>query len=337
MNDILSNQNIMIALISAIITLIVSAITYGLFKNIKTTRYDQKERFIQMDEMRSSLEKELYKINERLMMNEVRWRDVNHLFLRKELEDKNINKIGTLKQVHFNDFLKSNGITEKDIIIEKNFVFVLTPFHNQFLEDFNTIKNICSNVGLKCQRGDENFHKGDIFSQMLKNIVKANLIIANINGRNPNVLYELGIAQALDKPTIFIAKTIEDIPIDIKSKRFIIYKSNNELESLLKAELLRIFVEKQSNILEQNSNELNEQQTTIEILNAIYGTENNSFDITNEIRKYIKNNRLEVSISDEIGGDPEPGSVKTLDIYYKIGAKQFNRKVRQGTMLIIQG
>jgi len=59
--------------------------------------------------------------------------------------------------------------------------------------------------------------------------------------RNPNVLYELGIAQAMDKPVIMISKQSENIPIDIKSRRFIIYKDLQQLRTNLKNELIKVF------------------------------------------------------------------------------------------------
>ncbi len=333
MKDFLNSQDFNIALLSALITVFISAVTYFIFRTLRKTKYDEKERRIQMEQMRSSLEHEFYKLNDRLMMNEARWRDVNHLFLRRELEDENIKTNDTQKAVHLNNFLKSNGINEKDLEVEKEFVFVLTPFHEQFLEDFKTIKNICSNVGLRCERGDEKFYRGDIFSQILKSIVKANLIIANINGRNANVLYELGIAQALDKPTIFIAKSVEDIPLDIKSKRFIIYKSDLDLERLLKAELLRIFVEKQGDNV---TNKQKRQNSKIEIIKAIYGSENNSFDIKNELSLLLSNDRLEFTLSNDIAGDPDPTRQKTLEITYKIGAETQTRIYNEGSKVVIQ-
>lgn len=75
---------------------------------------------------------------------------------------------------------------------------------------------------------------------MLRYIVKAKLVIANINGRNPNVMYELGIAHALDKPVLLLSKEIGSLPVDLKSKRFLIYNSYNELERKLEKNYLII-------------------------------------------------------------------------------------------------
>ena len=68
-------------------------------------------------------------------------------------------------------------------------------------------------------------------------------MIANINGRNPNVFYELGIAHTLDKPTLLVAKTVSDVPFDIRSKRLILYKDENELRDHLQTNLTRVLVE----------------------------------------------------------------------------------------------
>lgn len=66
------------------------------------------------------------------------------------------------------------------------------------------------------------------------------MIIANINGRNPNVLYELGITQALDKPVILISREPEKLPIDIKSKRFLIYRDYKVLQEMIRQELINL-------------------------------------------------------------------------------------------------
>jgi hypothetical protein len=89
-------------------------------------------------------------------------------------------------------------------------------------------------------RGDEEFIRGDVLPHILKYICKAAVVIANIDGRNANVFYELGIAHAMDKSTLLVSKTVEDFPIDVQSKKIIIYKHLRELSSLLKDELLRL-------------------------------------------------------------------------------------------------
>lgn len=233
--------NILGMLLTVVSSAMVTLIAYILYGNLRRSKYDKENNRAILESIRSSLEKEIYTLNERLAKNEERWRDVNHLFIRSEYLNNDIT-LNTNKSVQLNDFLRSNGITENNLKIDKRTVFVLTPFHPEFQEDYQIIKTTCLEVGLNCSRGDENYFNSDIFSQMLKLIVKSNIIIANINGRNPNVLYELGIAQALDKPVILISREPHNLPIDIRSKRFLIYKSYDDLRLKLKDELIKVLV-----------------------------------------------------------------------------------------------
>lgn len=73
-------------------------------------------------------------------------------------------------------------------------------------------------------------------------ILQSRFIIVNINGRNPNVFYELGIAQSIGKPTLILSKTINDIPFDISSQNMIIYNSSEELESHLHKTLRNVLI-----------------------------------------------------------------------------------------------
>jgi len=219
------------------LSLSAALIVYFLLLRRKKSMYDVENQKAILDDVRSDFERQIYALNDRLIQNEERWRDVNHLLLRKEyLENKS--PIARSKKFPLSDFLRANGVSENDLIIDNHLIFILTPFHDNYFEDFKVIKDICTGSGFNCLRGDESDFKGDIFPQILKYIAKANLIIANINGRNPNVMYELGIAQALDKTVILISRKPEELPFDVKSKRFLIYSSYSELKDMLRDELL---------------------------------------------------------------------------------------------------
>ena len=223
-------------LASIIISILLSAVVFYLYLNLKKKKYDENGNKAILDSIRNSFEKQIYMLNDRLIQNEERWRDVNHLLLRDEYIAKT-SPITNSRETYYSSFLKSNGITEQDLLIDKRLIFILTPFHDNYTEDYKVIRETCSKLGYTAYRGDENYISGDIFPEMLKLIAKANLIIANINGRNPNVLYELGIAHAMDKPVILISKEAEKLPIDIKSKRFLFYRSYTELSDMIRQEL----------------------------------------------------------------------------------------------------
>ena len=54
-------------------------------------------------------------------------------------------------------------------------------------------------------------------------ICNAKVIIADCTNRNANVFYEIGIAHTLDKPTILISQSINDVPFDIRHRRVLVY------------------------------------------------------------------------------------------------------------------
>ncbi len=51
---------------------------------------------------------------------------------------------------------------------------------------------------------------------------------------NPNVMYELGIVQSLDKPVIILAQNLKEVPFDVRHMRIIEYDPSPE--GLVKAQ-----------------------------------------------------------------------------------------------------
>jgi len=72
-------------------------------------------------------------------------------------------------------------------------------------------------------RGDDVFTPTDILVDIWQSINGADFVIADITGRNPNVLYELGVAHTLAKPVLIISRHAADIPIDLSTRRIILY------------------------------------------------------------------------------------------------------------------
>jgi nucleoside 2-deoxyribosyltransferase len=77
---------------------------------------------------------------------------------------------------------------------------------------------------------------------ILRLIVKARVIVAVIDGRNPNVFYELGIAHALNKVTILVSSDVQSAPLDLRSRKLIVADSPETLQAKLVTELARTIV-----------------------------------------------------------------------------------------------
>jgi hypothetical protein len=77
---------------------------------------------------------------------------------------------------------------------------------------------------LTCHRADKNDAPGDILEHIIESLVTADIVIADLTGRNANVFYELGIRHAVSNATILISEGIDDIPFDVRSLRAIVYQ-----------------------------------------------------------------------------------------------------------------
>jgi Nucleoside 2-deoxyribosyltransferase len=106
----------------------------------------------------------------------------------------------------------------------KPFVFVLMPFAGEFDDVYKLgIRPACEDVGAYAERVDEQLFVGSITQRIYNQISKADVIVADMTGRNPNVFYEVGYAHALGKPVILLSREADDIPFDLKDYPHIIY------------------------------------------------------------------------------------------------------------------
>jgi hypothetical protein len=234
-NLVPSSLTIVVFLIAIFLTLLL--IFFYLLKIAQQGRYNEKEHRAQLDSLRASYEDQTYKITNRLMAAEDRWRDVNHLLISSQIASSKA--LGHPQKIVLTNFLKSSGVSREDLVVDKKLVFVLTPLHPDYLETYKAIQSVCNETGLKSLRGDEE-NVNDILPYVLRSLVKARIVVANIDGRNPNVFYELGIAHALDKGTILVSKSSSELPLDFRTKQIIIYQEFEELKSRLRDEFIKV-------------------------------------------------------------------------------------------------
>jgi nucleoside 2-deoxyribosyltransferase len=109
----------------------------------------------------------------------------------------------------------------------KPFCFVLMPFDSAF-DDIYTfgIKGACEELEYYAERVDEQIFDGTILDRIYNQISKADVIVADMSGRNANVFYEVGYAHALGKRTILLTNNANDIPFDLKHFPHIVYNNN---------------------------------------------------------------------------------------------------------------
>lgn len=103
--------------------------------------------------------------------------------------------------------------------------FVLMSFDDTLREIYDQVfKPVCDQNDIDCWRVDEIAKPGSITRDIVNGIIEADLIIADLTNRNPNVFYELGIAHSVGNKTIMVSQHKTDVPFDIISYRVIFYE-----------------------------------------------------------------------------------------------------------------
>lgn len=220
--DILSLLSLMMSVITMVILLF-----YLWERRIRQKKEENPK--VQLSLQRESVENEIIRLNDRLTSDSINISDINHLFLqvpKNEIEVKN--------EVRDDTFFTNFGINIDDYKVIPHTVFCLMPFNRNYDKLYTNIRLICEDNDIECQRSDEVVEPGFILKQILELILQSQLILAVIDGRNPNVFYEIGIAHALGKTVILLAEDTKANKVyDISYNRMILYSSMLDLKKKL--------------------------------------------------------------------------------------------------------
>ena len=109
---------------------------------------------------------------------------------------------------------------------------------NQVLR--HIIKPCTKALGFSAVRADEMQKPGMITMQVIRKVIDAPLVVADLSGHNPNVFYELAVRHAQQKPVVHMIDSNELIPFDVAQFRTIEYDlSDPDSVADCKAQLTR--------------------------------------------------------------------------------------------------
>lgn len=97
----------------------------------------------------------------------------------------------------------------------------------------NIIYPSCEMAGYCAVRADEVKATNLIHLDILKNLIEAPIAICDLSSRNPNVLFELGIRQAFDKPVVLIQEAGTPKIFDIAPLRYLEYSKEMKYHDVL--------------------------------------------------------------------------------------------------------
>lgn len=122
----------------------------------------------------------------------------------------------------------------------KPFVFVLMPFAEAFDDIYQLgIKAAVTEAGAYAERLDEQIFTEGMLDRIFNQISKADVVVADMTGRNPNVFYEVGYAHALGKTVLLVTESSDDIPFDLKHQQHLVYDGKiSKLKDMLKQKIV---------------------------------------------------------------------------------------------------
>jgi hypothetical protein len=119
---------------------------------------------------------------------------------------------------------------------KQKYCFVAIPFRPELNFFFLYLKHhLEKNYGLRVERGDATVLTKPLMDKIREQILRADLVIGDVTGGNPNVFYELGLAHASGKPILFLTQEPPDkTPVDIRQFEFIQYDLGKDQDFLTK-------------------------------------------------------------------------------------------------------
>lgn len=162
-----------------------------------------------------------------------------------ELKDVNFIKEHSITEEFINEIrlisssLQTRSVLQYALREPLNQIFVIMKFGDEELDSafHGVIKPLGKEFGFDVIRVDEIQDSGNINQQILENISKSKLIIADLSGERPNCYYEAGFAHALGKEVIFSIKSGNKIHFDLVANRFIQWRTENDYRVQLRARL----------------------------------------------------------------------------------------------------
>lgn len=184
--------------------------------------------------------------------------------------------------------------------------FIITPIGN---DDSNirretdglidaVILPTLEKLGIKGEVAHRINKSGNINNQVINCLIEYELVIANLTGLNPNVMYELAIRHAKRKPVVSLAAKGTNLPFDIHAERTLMYVNDMAGVEDLKPQLVDAIKEA---IEEENPNNPVYDAVTDNIMKDFIereGTEKDKIffeqleDIRQEIRDLRNNSKI---------------------------------------------
>ncbi len=112
--------------------------------------------------------------------------------------------------------------------LNEKLISVMMPFNVGFNGTYSAITRVADYMSLECKRADDIWDNSTFIQDIFDLIFCSKVVVVDFTGKNPNVMYETGIAHTLGKTVIPITQSLDDIPSDLGHHRALKYYPNEE-------------------------------------------------------------------------------------------------------------
>jgi len=129
----------------------------------------------------------------------------------------------------------------------RNDCYVLMPYSQEWSPNTRrAIANAVKSQNMNCRIADEEDGR-QVMEDVWQGLCESTVIIADLSTANPNVMYEVGLADVLGKAVILLAQDSKKVPFDLFGSRVLVYSPErlDKLEDDLARKLSRLLRKQQ--------------------------------------------------------------------------------------------
>ncbi|HRO47939.1 hypothetical protein [Agriterribacter sp.] len=154
-----------------------------------------------------------------------------------EMDSSGAYSLNPIVRRMLNKFMIAMGAGDmKELYVDVPSCFIVMPFSEKWSDTvfYDFIQPAVIKAKMECVRGDMITRVGKLSENIVKQIQRTGLVIADISVTNANVFYELGIADTIGRDVFLLyEKHIEqNLPADIQGAHYYAYDRNNIPESV---------------------------------------------------------------------------------------------------------